>query len=113
MGPDGAARIVTGEQMPLGLVEVGTDSSRPGQIGVIASLGAPAPAAAGARDGREKGTHISTSGSAGSEQAEGAEAGHAVATDHQVVVDGHAQGTAGLHHLPGHLDVGRRRGGVA
>src|SRR6185437_1316545 len=48
-----------------------------------------------------------------SNQPERLEAGDAVATDDEVVVDGDAQGAAGLDHLPGHVDVGGAGGGVA
>ena len=47
----------------------------------------------------------------GLEEAQRLEARHAVAADDQVVVDGDAQGPAGVDHLAGHIDVraGRRR----
>ena len=48
-----------------------------------------------------------------SEQPQRLEAGHAVAGDHQVVVDVDLQRLAGLDDLFGHVDVGPRRRGVS
>ena len=49
----------------------------------------------------------------GLEQPQRLEAGHALAPDHQVVVDIDLQRLAGLDDLLGHVDVGPRRGGVS
>lgn len=48
-----------------------------------------------------------------SKQTQRLEAGDPVAADDQMVVDGDAQGAAGLDDLAGDLDVRGRRGGVA
>eukprot|EP01035_Chromulina_nebulosa_P037303 gene37303-50340_t len=48
----------------------------------------------------------------GSHQAQRLETGHAVAADHQVIMDSDAQGPGGLDDLAGHVDVGGRGGRV-
>src|SRR5262245_17987562 len=48
-----------------------------------------------------------------SNQLEALEAGVALASDDDVVVDGDAQRPGGIDDLLGHVDIGARRGGIA